>query len=73
MGEEGGVSDGDVEGGEGERLRLEEDAPDERPLLDGALEAVFFLGGILSNTWNAQINSQSNTSSIEMRLWEKWL
>ena len=54
MGEEGGVSDGDVEGSEGERLRLEEDALDERPLLDGALEAVFFLGGILSNTWNAQ-------------------
>ena len=68
MGEEGGVSDGDVEGGEGERLRLEEDAPDERPLLDGALEVVFFLGGILQNTWNAQTISQSNTSSIETKL-----
>ena len=38
LAEGGGVSDGDVEGeepgGEGERLRLGEDAPDVRPLLE---------------------------------------
>ena len=71
-GEGGGVSDGDVvgeePGSEGEHLRLEEDALDVRPLLDGALEAFLFLGGILPNTWNAQTISQSNTSSIETKL-----